>query len=61
MGMLSFEERRYLVERLIRRVVLDGRAVEVEVVVPVPAPAEMLTPTGWKRGRSPVVPATVRS
>ncbi len=31
---LSFEERRYLVERLVRRVVLDGGDVSVEVIVP---------------------------
>lgn len=32
--MLSFEEKRYLVERLVRRVVLHGRDVSVEVIVP---------------------------
>jgi site-specific DNA recombinase len=35
--MLSFGEKRYLVERLVRRVVLDGRQVSVEVIVPLAA------------------------
>lgn len=37
--MLSFEERRYLVERLVRRVLIDGRSASVEVIVPISAAA----------------------
>jgi len=34
LGRISFEEQRYLVERLVKRVVLDGRDIAVEVIVP---------------------------
>lgn len=53
--LLSFEERRFLVERLVRRVVLDGREVAVDVIVPL-APASEGRP-GHPASPSPLVVA----